>query len=100
MKPALLILELLRGVFINESAEPQPTADFVFWARAHTLECTNATDGSISSISHSVCADGWGVTWDLAVYAATANLAQFTCLGPQWGCCMYTVDSDFNVCGK
>jgi hypothetical protein len=80
-------------------ATPEPAVDVV-WARAHATVCTNALDGSESYISHSVCADGWGPTFEVASYWAILSLSNFTCLGSQWGCCEYVVDQDFNDCGK
>lgn len=81
--------------------EPAPANNFVVYARAHATVCTNATDGSVSDIiSHNLCADGWGPSWEIASYWAVLSLSGQTCLGPQWGCCQYVVDQDFNNCGK
>jgi hypothetical protein len=69
-------------------------------ARAHATSCTNATDGTPSYLSHSICADACGTTLDQAKSFAQAALSQQTCLGDGWGCCEVVVDQDFNACGK
>ncbi len=71
-----------------------------FCVRAHAGRCTNTTDGSESILSHSLCADACASTLDKAEQLATSSLAVQTCLGESWGCCEYSVDHDFNDCGK
>jgi hypothetical protein len=114
MKPVLLIPVVLSAALgsasPSESAVPNRGADDtpiaaepandVVWARAHVTVCTNALDGSESFLSHSLCSDGWGPDWEWASYWALVGLASQTCLGPQWGCCEFVVDQDFNACGK
>lgn len=112
MKPVLLILLALGPAPVSASADDGPVAsteievarepvdDLVVAARAHATVCYNL-DGSISDIiSHTVCADGWGPTWEAAAFWATIGLSNFVCLGPYPGCCEYVVDQDFNSCGK
>ena len=114
MKPGLLILLVLSAALGSASVSegsapergagdtpvaPEPAAGVVY-ARAHATLCTNALDGSESLISHKICADGWGPSFEIASNWATLSLSSYTCLGPQWGCCQFVVDEDFNNCGK
>ncbi len=95
------------GTGTGTGNNPPPPTECVCQVRAHTTFCTNAVDGSESSISHQgPCADGCGSTCDEAKLKALQSLQQQTCLAddPQaqgsWGCCAVVVDSNFNVCGE
>jgi hypothetical protein len=67
---------------------------------AHGGKCTNYNDGSESSISNTLCADGCGATLAAAQQQATAKLQSAAgCLGSGWGCCEYQVNQDFSYCG-
>jgi hypothetical protein len=83
----------------DESSAPADRHCFV-WARAHATYCTNALDGTPSALSHTLCADGCGAIWEEASIAAIGSLSLQTCLGPEWGCCLFNVDQDFDTCGQ
>lgn len=87
----------------GSDGQPPPQTDCpqnACYRRVHATTCTNATDGSVSTLSHSICADGCGATCEEAETKALQSLATQTCLGSANGCCEYVVDQDFNVCGK
>jgi hypothetical protein len=75
---------------------PQPTCNYE--VRAHTSTCYGL-DGTVSHIL-SQCADACGTTLSEAQTNAALALGQSVCLGAYYGCCTYTTDQNFNVCGN
>jgi hypothetical protein len=77
-----------------------PTNSCAVLVEAHATTCTNWYDGTPSSYSHTLCADGCGATRDEAEANARKALQQQTCLGSDWGCCDVTIDQNFSQCGE
>jgi hypothetical protein len=67
---------------------------------AHATTCTNYYDGSVSTLSHTLCAAGCGSTESQAETNAKASLSTAVCLGNDPGCCQVLIDNDFTNCGK
>ena len=76
------------------------TGNCAVMVEAHATTCTNAYDGSPSSYSHTLCADGCGTTRDEAESNAKAALQTQTCLGSDDGCCEVVIDQNFSQCGE
>lgn len=82
----------------TSSTPPPPQEPCAVYARAHATTCYNI-DGSISSISNTLCADACAGSYSTASQWATQALGTQTCLGAYAGCCQYYVDQNFNRCG-
>ncbi|MCE9666372.1 hypothetical protein LY474_00985 [Myxococcus stipitatus] len=89
----------LSTIWSTTSSAPPPAQEpCTVYARAHATTCYNL-DGTISSISNSLCADACAGSYATASQWATQALGTQTCLGPYAGCCQYYVDQNFNRCG-
>ncbi|MFY2559329.1 hypothetical protein ACN469_16980 [Corallococcus terminator] len=80
------------------STPPPPQESCNVYARAHATTCYNI-DGSVSSLSNTLCADACASSYSTASQWATQALGTQTCLGAYAGCCQYYVDQNFNRCG-
>ncbi|MCP3097345.1 hypothetical protein LZ198_00505 [Myxococcus sp. K15C18031901] len=89
----------LSTVWSTSSSTPPPQQEPCnVYARAHATTCYNL-DGTISSISNTLCADACAGSYSTASAWATQALGTQVCLGAYAGCCQYYVDQNFNRCG-
>jgi hypothetical protein len=89
----------LSTIWSTSSSAPPPAQEpCTVYARAHATTCYNI-DGTISSLSNTLCGDACAGSYSTASQWATQALGTQTCLGAYAGCCQYYVDQNFNRCG-